>query len=97
MVYLVDVNTNDPDSINYTITLLRGNTMLVTQELLKSSNVPDIGSIKFPQRVISKNQRISNKKNLRTQFLQNFYNIKNRNSNPGMTSYPNSTSNPCLD
>ena len=45
MVELLDVNKNDPDSINYIIKFLRGNRMVVTKEFLKSSNVPDIGSI----------------------------------------------------
>ena len=45
MVRLVDVNTNDPDSIKFIIKFLRGNTMVFTKELLKSRNVPDIGSI----------------------------------------------------
>ena len=42
MVDLVDVNTNDPDSIKYIIKFLRGDTMVVTKELLKSRNVPCI-------------------------------------------------------
>ena len=45
MVELVDINTNDPDSTNYSIKFLRGNTMLVTKDFLKSRNVPDIGYI----------------------------------------------------
>ena len=45
MVYMVDINTNDPYSIKYIIKFLRGNTMVVTKEFLKSRNVPDIGSI----------------------------------------------------
>ena len=45
IVYLVGVITNDPDSIKYIIKLLRGNTMIVTKEFLKSGNVPDIGYI----------------------------------------------------
>ena len=31
MVELVDINTNDPDIINYIIKLLRGNTMKETK------------------------------------------------------------------
>ena len=45
MVYLVDINTNYHDSTKYSINFLRGNIMIVTKELLKSRNVPDIGSI----------------------------------------------------
>ena len=45
MLDLEDVNTDDPDRINYIINLLIGNTMLVTNEFLRSNNVPDIGSI----------------------------------------------------
>ena len=39
------VNTNYPDSIKYIINCLIVNTMVVTNEFLKSSNVLDIGSI----------------------------------------------------
>ena len=42
---LVDINTNDPDSIKYSINFFIVNTMIVTKEFLKSNNVPDIGSI----------------------------------------------------
>ena len=45
MVYLVYINTNDPKSTNYIIKLLNRNIRLVTKELLKSRNVPDIVSI----------------------------------------------------
>ena len=45
MVYLVDVNTNDPDGIKCIIKLLRGNTIVVSKEFLKSRNVSYIGSI----------------------------------------------------
>ena len=45
MVEPWDINTNYPDSIKYKIKFLRGNTMIVTNEFLKSRNVPDIGSI----------------------------------------------------
>ena len=48
IVELVDVNTNDPDIINDTIKFLILNTMLVTKDFLKSSNVPDIVSIPIP-------------------------------------------------
>ena len=42
MVELVEVNTNDPYSIKYINKFLRGNKMVVSQEFLKSSNVPDV-------------------------------------------------------
>ena len=42
MVDLVDVNTNDPDSIKFIIKLLMVHTMVVMTELLKSRNVSDI-------------------------------------------------------
>ena len=45
MVDMVDIKTNDPDSIKYSIKLLRINTKIITKEFLKSSNVSDIRSI----------------------------------------------------
>ena len=42
---LVDVNTNNSDTIKYIIRFLRGNSIIVTKEFLQSINVPDIGSI----------------------------------------------------
>ena len=45
MVEMVDLNKNYPDSIKYINKLLRGNTMVVTKEFLKSRNVPNIGWI----------------------------------------------------
>ena len=45
MVELVDINNNDPDITKYIIELLRGNTMILTNDLIKSRNVPYIGSI----------------------------------------------------
>ena len=47
MVELVDVNTNDLDSIKYIIKILIVNTMVVTKEFPKSRNVSDIGSIRI--------------------------------------------------
>ena len=41
----MDINTNDPNSTIYSIKLLIGNILKVTKDYLKSSNVPDIGSI----------------------------------------------------
>ena len=40
---MVDINTNYPDIINYSIKFLILNTMIVTKEFLKSMNVPYIG------------------------------------------------------
>ena len=45
MVDLVDIKTNYPDSTKYSNKFLRGNIIIVTKELIKSSNVSDIGSI----------------------------------------------------
>ena len=45
MVELVDVNTTNPYIIKYIIRFLRGNTIVVTNGLLKSRNISDIGSI----------------------------------------------------
>ena len=47
MADLVNVNTNDPDSIKYINKLLIGNTMVVTKYFLNSRNVPDIVSIQI--------------------------------------------------
>ena len=43
MVDLLGINTNDPDSKQCSMKFLQGNTMVVTKELLKSSNVLEIG------------------------------------------------------
>ena len=45
MVDLVYINTNDTESMNYSIKFLRVNTNVVIKELLKSSNISDIVSI----------------------------------------------------
>ena len=42
MLKLVYVNINTPDKIKYIIKLLIRNTIVVTKELLKPWNVPDI-------------------------------------------------------
>ena len=59
------VNTNDPDSIKYIIKFLRVNTMLVTKDFLKSSNVPDIGSI-----TISSEYYINESKNITQEQIE---------------------------
>ena len=45
MVDLVDINTNDPDSIKDIIKFLGWNKIIIAKDFLKSSNVTDIGSI----------------------------------------------------
>ena len=60
MVELVDINNNYPDSIKYSIHFLIGNTIILTEDFLKSSNVPDIGSIP-----ISSEDYINESKNLK--------------------------------
>ena len=42
MVDMVDINTNGPYSTKGSINLLRGNTIKLTKDFLRSSNVPDI-------------------------------------------------------
>ena len=44
MVDLVNINTNDSDSIKYIIKFLRGKTMIVSKEFLKSRDVPEFWS-----------------------------------------------------
>ena len=66
MVNMVDVNTNNPDSINYSIKLLRVNAMLVTKDFLKSSNATDIGSIP-----ISSEDYIKESNNLTQEQIEN--------------------------
>ena len=66
MVELVDINTNDNDSTKYSIKLLRGKTMIVTKEFLKSRNVPDIESIP-----ISSEEYINESNNLTQEQIEN--------------------------
>ena len=71
MVYMVDINTKDPDSINYIIWFLRVNTMVVTKEFLKSSNVPDIGYILiFSEYYINESNNLTQEKNKNIMFLE---------------------------
>ena len=63
---MVDVNTNNPDSIKYIKILFKGNKMVVTKELLKSRNVPDIGPIS-----ISLEEYIIKSKNLTQEQIEN--------------------------
>ena len=63
MVELVDINTNDPYRIKYSINFLRINTMIVTKAFLKSRNVPDIGSIPISsENYINKSKNITQEK-----------------------------------
>ena len=41
MVDMVNINTNDSDSIKNIIKFLRGKTMIVSKEFLKSRDVPE--------------------------------------------------------
>ena len=47
MAELLYINATDPDSTKYSIKFLRGSTIVVTKELLKSRNVPEMGSIQI--------------------------------------------------
>ena len=59
----MDVNTNDPDNIHYSIKFFIVNTMAVTKEFLKSGNVPDIGSIPiFSEEYINEAKNITQEK-----------------------------------
>ena len=97
MVKLVDINTNDTYITKYSIKFLKGNTMLVIKELLKSRSVTDIGSLP-----ISLEDYINESKNLTQEKLiiscfHKCYHLYNINSNPGMRSYVTSILNPFLD
>ena len=41
MAEMVDINNNDTDRTKYSIYVLRGNTIIVTTDFLKSRNMPD--------------------------------------------------------
>ena len=63
MVELVGLNKNDTYSIKFIIKLLILNTMVVTKKFLKSSNVPDIGSIPiYSEECINESNNITHKK-----------------------------------
>ena len=66
MVELEDVNTNDPDYIKYSIMSLIENTIVLTQDLLGSRNVPDIVSIP-----ISSEDNINESNNLKQEKIEN--------------------------
>ena len=63
---MVDVNKNDSGNIKYIIKFLRKDKMLVTNDLLKSKNVPDIGSIE-----ISLYEYINKSNNLKQEQIEN--------------------------
>ena len=65
---LVDINTHYPASAKYINNFLRGNTMIVTNEFLNSSNVLDIGSI-----TISSEDYINKSKNHTQDIYQQLY------------------------
>ena len=52
MLDLVYIKTNDTDSTKYIIELFRGNTMILTNEFLKSENFQILDIFQFPQRII---------------------------------------------
>ena len=66
MMEMVDVNKNDSGNIKYIIKFLRKDKMLVTNDLLKSKNVPDIGSIE-----ISLYEYINESNNLKQEQIEN--------------------------
>ena len=60
MVDLVYIKTSDTESTKYIIKFLRGITMIVTKEFLKSRNVTDIGSIPiYPNDYINKSENLT--------------------------------------
>ena len=68
---LVDVNTNYPYIIKYIIEFLRVNTMLVTKDFLKSSNVPDIGSIPiYSEECINESNTITQEQIYNIMFIE---------------------------
>ena len=75
---LVDINTNDPDSIKYIIKFLRGNTMVVNKDILQSRNVPNIGSIPISSEDYTKESKNFTQEKLITSFFQKFFHLYNR-------------------
>ena len=65
MVDIANINRNDLDRIKYIINTLRRNSMVLTNEFLKSSNVPDIGSI-----TISSEYYINESKNITQEQIE---------------------------
>ena len=63
---LADLNTNNPDRIKYINKFLRVNTIIITKDLLKSRNVPDIGKIP-----ISSEDYITKSNNLTREQIEN--------------------------
>ena len=91
------VNKNYPDSINYTINLFRVNTMVVTKDLLRSSNVPHIGSILISSENFKTNQILLHNNKFRASCFYNFFHLYNSNSNHVVKSYLASAPNKCLE
>ena len=75
---LVDINTNDPDSIKYIIKFLRGNIMVVNKDILQSRNVPNIGSIPISSEDYTKESKNFTQEKLITSFFQKFFHLYNR-------------------
>ena len=60
MAKLVDINTKNPDRIKYSIKLLKGEKMILTEEFLKARNMPDIGYIPIsPENCIKESKNIA--------------------------------------
>ena len=71
--------------------------MLVTKDFLKSSNVPDIGSIPISSEdYINESNNLTQEK-LITSCFHKCYQLYNSNASPDMKSYLTSIPNPCLD
>ena len=71
MVELVDINTNDPDIINYSIKLFRLNKMTVTKDILMSRNVTYIVYIPiFSEGYIRKSNNSTQEKNESIMFSE---------------------------
>ena len=69
MMELVDINTNDPMSTNYSIKLLCSNTKVVTKELIKARNSPNIVSIMISlEYYINKPNNLTQEKNENIMF-----------------------------
>ena len=84
MVELVAINTNDHRRKKYTIQFLYEK-KVVTKELLKSDNMPDIASIPISsQDYINESKNLTQEK-LRISCFQKCYDLCNRNSNPSTT------------
>ena len=96
MVYLVGMNTNDPDIIKYSIKFLRVNIIILNEYFFKLRNVLYIGSITISSEdYINESKSITQEK-LITLCFHKCYHLYNRNPSPVMKSYLKSIPNPCL-